>query len=113
MPLPPRLRTFLTLTCMLLACAHAQAFWWRAHDEPPPIVRTEPPSAKEVQSLGFGQRAMNDQVVRFGLARHVPLIPDWSAAQSGKLLASWNPVQSPGPHPTRIAVQGAPWSHWY
>ncbi|MEY4653790.1 MAG: hypothetical protein RI884_2371 [Pseudomonadota bacterium] len=95
-----------TLVCALLVCANAQAFWGRPYDEPPPIVRTEPPSVQEVQQLGFGQRAMNDQVVRFGLARHVPLIPDWSAAQSGKLLASWNPVQAPGPHPTLVIQHG-------
>lgn len=90
----------------MLVSVNVQAFWERSHEEPPPIVRTEPPSEDEVRQLQFGQRALNDQVVRFGLARHVPLIPDWSAARSGKLLASWNPVQVPGPHPTLVIQHG-------
>lgn len=106
MPLTLSLRALVALTCMFLACGHTHAFWGRAYDEPPPIVRTEPPSVQEVQALGFGNRAFNEQVVRFGLARHVPLIPDWSAAQSGKLLASWNPVQTPGPHPALLIQHG-------
>jgi len=89
-----------------LAGAPAQAFWGRAYDEPPPIVRTEPPNRQEVQKLQMGQRAFNDQVVRFGLARHEPLIPDWSAAKSGQLLASWNPAPGEGRHPTLVLQHG-------
>jgi hypothetical protein len=51
MPLPLSLRTFVALTCMLLAYGHAQAFWGRAYDGPLPIVRTEPPSAQELRQL--------------------------------------------------------------
>jgi dienelactone hydrolase len=95
------------LTCVALAMAGpVHAFWGNDYDEPPPIVRVEPPSQQEVRALGFGQQALNEQVPRFGLARHVPLIPDWSKAQSGKLLASWNPVQAEGQHPTLVIQHG-------
>ncbi len=98
----------LAVSLVLAVCAPqaVHAFLGRAYDEPPPIVRTEPPNAQEVQKLQFGQRAFNDQVVRFGLARHVPLVPDWSAARSGKLLASWNPSSREGTHPTVVIQHG-------
>lgn len=54
------------------------AFWGSDYDEPPPIIRTEPPNAQEIKNLKFGNKALNDQVIRFGLAIHTPLIPDWS-----------------------------------
>jgi dienelactone hydrolase len=85
---------------------NAHSFWGKDHEEPPPIIRTEPPSAAEVQALGFGNRAMNDQLPRFGLSRHTPLIPDWSKANSGKLLASWNSAPQPGRHPTLVIQHG-------
>ncbi len=106
MPLARTLVLPLLLAGLLPLAAPAQAFWGRTYDEPPPIVRTAPPSQQEVQQLQFGQRAMNEQPPRFGLARHVPLIPDWSARQSGKLLASWNPVSAPGRHPTLVIQHG-------
>lgn len=85
---------------------HANAFFNRSHEEPPPIVRLEPPSAEEMKRLNMGNRAANDQPVRYGLARHLPLIPDWSKAQSGHLLASWNPQSQHGKHPTLVIQHG-------
>lgn len=86
--------------------ANSQAFWGKDDEEPPAITRTEPPSAAEVQALGFGQRAMNDQPARFGLAQHRPLIPDWSKAKSGQLLASWNLTPQAGKNPTLVIQHG-------
>ena len=86
--------------------ANAHAFWGKDYEEPPPIVRTVPPSAAEVQALGFGQKALNEQPVRFGLAQHFPWIPDWSKAQSGQLLASWNLNPEAGRHPTLVIQHG-------
>ena len=84
----------------------SMAFWGKDYPEPPPIIRTEPPNAQEVQKLQFGRLSMNDQAARFGLAKHAPLIPDWSAAKSGKLLGSWNPVSHEGNHPTLVIQHG-------
>jgi dipeptidyl aminopeptidase/acylaminoacyl peptidase len=84
----------------------AKAFWGREYDEPPPIVRTEPPNLQEVQKLKFGNLAMNDQPIRFGLARHVPLIRDWSQSNSGKLLASWTLSKKDGKQPTIVFQHG-------
>jgi len=102
-----RLRRLLGLAALAAgAIAPAQAFWGKDYEEPPPIIRTEPPSAQEMRHLQMGNRALNDQVVRFGLARHLPLIPDWSRANSGHLLASWNPVAALGRHPTLVIQHG-------
>ena len=87
------------------SAAHA-FFWGKEYDEPPPIVRTEPPNLQEVQKLKFGNLAMNDQPIRFGLARHVPLIPDWSQSNSGKLLASWTPSKKDGKQATIVFQHG-------
>ena len=82
------------------------AFWGKEYEEPPPIVRTEPPNLQEVQKLKFGNMAMNEQLRRYGLARHVPLIPDWSQANSGKLLASWTPNHKDGKQATIVLQHG-------
>jgi dienelactone hydrolase len=84
----------------------ANAFWRNDYDEPPPIIRTEPPNLQEVQKLKFGNRALNEQPPRYGLAQHVPLIPDWSKANSGKLLASWTPSNKEGKQPTLVIQHG-------
>jgi dienelactone hydrolase len=84
----------------------SMAFWGKDYLEPPPIIRTEPPNAQEVQKLQFGRLSMNDQAKRFGLAKHAPVIPDWSAAKSGKLLGSWNPLSHEGRHPTLVIQHG-------
>lgn len=85
---------------------NAHAFFKTDYEEPPPIVREDPPSAQEVRVLNLGNSAANDQPPRFGLARHLPLIPDWSKARSGKLLASWNPQRQTEKHPTLVIQHG-------
>ena len=100
-------RVLLCSACAALAFVfNVHAFWTKDAEEPPPIIRTEPPSAAEVRALGFGNKAMNDQLVRFGLSPHAPLIPDWSKANSGKLLASWNISPKPGRNPTLVIQHG-------
>jgi dienelactone hydrolase len=84
----------------------ANAFWGKEYEEPPPIVRAEPPNLQEVQKLKIGNKALNEQIIRFGLARHVPLIPDWSKAQTGKLFGSWNIANGVGKQPTIIIQHG-------
>jgi dienelactone hydrolase len=91
---------------VVTASFNANAIVDTEFQDPPPIVRIEPPSAEEVRSLNLGNRAANDQPIRFGLAHHLPLIPDWSRAQSGKLLASWNPQIQSGKHPTLVIQHG-------
>lgn len=68
--------SFACLLALAMMSSSVFAFWGKDYEEPPPIVRNEPPNLQEVQQLKFGNRAMNDQPIRFGLARHVPLIPD-------------------------------------
>ena len=94
------------ITYILCAPHIANAFWGSDYDEPPPIIRTEPPNAQEIKNLKFGNKALNEQVIRFGLAIHTPLIPDWSEKKSGKLLASWNPNNQNGKHPTLVIQHG-------
>lgn len=89
-----------------LLCLNAHAFLGRDYEEPPQIIRVEAPTAAELQKLKLGNKDSNEQVVRFGLARHVPLIPDWSKANSGKLLASWTPQSADGKHPTLVIQHG-------
>ena len=103
---PVRVFSRLLFLCLLAVSGPALAFWGNDYDEPPPIIRMEPPSQQEVKALGFGNQALNEQVTRFGLAKHVPLISDWSKAQSGKLLASWNPLAADGKHPTLVIQHG-------
>ena len=103
---PVRVFSRLLFLCLLALSGSSLAFWGRDYDEPPPIIRLEPPSQQEVKALGFGNQALNEQVTRFGLAKHVPLISDWSKAQSGKLLASWNPLAADGKHPTLVIQHG-------
>ena len=95
-----------TIYVLLFTAIPTQAFWGKDFDEPPPIVRTEPPNLQEVQKLKFGNKALNEQVIRYGLASHVPLIPDWSEKKSGKLLASWNPIKQDGKYPTIVIQHG-------
>ncbi len=76
------------------------------YDEPPSINRFEPPNIEEVKKLKFGNKGLNEQVVRFGLAQHKSLIPDWSVKKTGKLLASWNPYLKDGKHPTLVIQHG-------
>jgi len=90
---PVRVFSRLLFLCLLALAGPALAFWGNDYDEPPPIIRMEPPSQQEVKALGFGNQALNEQVTRFGLARHVPLVPDWPGnwqlferAQGGFLL---------------------------
>lgn len=99
------LPVFLAL-CASVAAHAVLAFGGQDDEEPPPIVRQEPPNAAEVQALQMGNQAFNAQVVRYGLAPHVPLVPDWSKAQSGKLMASWNPNPQAGRHPTLVIQHG-------
>jgi len=94
------------MLALALASTSVFAFWGKEYEEPPPIVRTEPLNLQEVQKLKLGNRAMNDQPIRFGLARHVPLIPDWSKANSGKLLASWTPNDNAGKHAAVVLQHG-------
>ena len=103
---PVRVFSRLLLLFLLALAGPVLAFWGSDYDEPPPIIRLEPPSQQEVKALGFGNQALNEQVIRFSLARHVPLIPDWSKVQSGKLLASWNPLVADGKHPTLVIQHG-------
>ena len=91
---------------ILFFSAPVCAFWGKEYEEPPPIVRTEPPNLEEVQKLKFGNLAFNEQPKRFGLTRHIPVVPDWSEAKSGKLLASWNPTKKDGKHPTIVLQHG-------
>jgi dienelactone hydrolase len=91
---------------VLLFCSSIHAFGAKDYEEPPAIIRTDPPNAEEVQKLKFGNKALNEQVIRFGLARHQPLIPDWSGSKSGKLLASWNPSHKEGKNPTLVIQHG-------
>jgi len=78
-----------------------------AEIEPPPIVRTEPFNLQEVLKIGsLGTKALNDQVIRYGLARFTPLIPDWSKANSGKLLASWTTTNTNSKQPTIVFQHG-------
>jgi len=95
-----------TLCFTLFFAGSVCAFWGKDFDEPPPIVRLDPPNLQEVQKLKLGNRALNEQVVRYGLAPHSPLIPDWSEKKSGKLLASWNPQTQAGKHPTLVIQHG-------
>ncbi len=94
------------LSVWFLWASSAQAFWWREYDEPPPIMRTEPLNLQEVLKLKMGNRPLNAQVIRYGLAPHVPLIPDWSEKKSGKLLASWTPSNKEGKNPTLVIQHG-------
>lgn len=98
--------SFACLLALAMMSSSVFAFWGKDYEEPPPIVRNEPPNLQEVQQLKFGNRAMNDQPNRFGLARHVPLIPDWSKANAGKLLASWTPNDNVGKHATVVFQHG-------
>ena len=66
------------ITYFLCAPHIVNAFWGSDYDEPPPITRIEPPNTEEVKRLKFGNKGLNEQVIRFGLAQHIPLIPDWS-----------------------------------
>jgi dienelactone hydrolase len=84
----------------------ANSLLGKKYEEPPPIVRTNPPSLQEVQKLKFGNKSMNEQVIRYGLTPHVPLIPDWSKKKSGKLLASWNPSNKNDKNPTLVIQHG-------
>ena len=92
--------------CAVLTSGTTFGFWNRDYDEPPAIIRVEPPTSEEMQRLNFGRYSANAQIRRFGLADHTPLIPDWSKAQSGKLLASWNPAETPGRRPTIVLQHG-------
>jgi dienelactone hydrolase len=103
---PVRVFSRLLFLSLLALAGPALAFWGSDYDEPPPIIRLEPPSQQEVKAIGFGNQAFNEQVTRFGLAKHVPLVPDWSKAKSGKLLASWNPLAADGKHPTLVIQHG-------
>ena len=47
---------FLSLLALVVP---ALAFWGSDYDEPPPIVRLEPPSQQEVKALGFGNKALH------------------------------------------------------
>lgn len=76
------------------------------HEPPPPIVRSHPPTAAEVRTHGVGAMNTNDFVGRFRLAPFRPVVPDWSEAQSGMLLASWNPSRRPGRNPTIVIQHG-------
>ena len=101
--------SFSSITILLVLASTSTsipAFWGKDYEEPPPIVRTEPPNLQEVQKLKIGIFAMNEVVIRYGLARHVPLIPDWSKANSGKLLASWTPTNKDGKQATIVFQHG-------
>ena len=97
----------LLVVLLVLACGNSHAWFFNTnYSEPPPIVRTSPPGVEEAIQLNFGQRSFDDQVVRFGLNRFKPLIPDWSAKKSGHLLASWNPNQNGLKNPTVVLQHG-------
>lgn len=100
-----KLPNFIIFMALLIANS-VHAFWGNDFDEPPPIIRRDPPSLREVQNLKFGNKALNEQVIRFGLATHTPLISDWSAKKSGKLLASWTPQTQDGRYPTIVFQHG-------
>lgn len=97
----------LLLVLSVLACSNSYAWFFNTdYPEPPPIVRNTPPSAEESIRLNFGQRSFDDQVVRFGLNRFKPLVPDWSTKKSGHLLVSWNPNYNGQRNPTVVLQHG-------
>ena len=86
--------------CFLAACSLP------AYEQPPPIVRTNAPTAAEVRAHGVGAMDVNRFISRFRLAEFRPIVPDWSEAQSGNLLASWNTSRRPGKNPTIVIQHG-------
>ena len=97
----------LSVVAALLLSGNSYAWFSSAtYPEPPPIVRTSPLSAEESVKLTFGAKAFNDQVIRYGLNKFEPLVPDWSAKKSGHLLVSWNPNQNGQKNPTVVIQHG-------
>lgn len=97
----------LLVVASLLFCNSSHAWFFNTdYPEPPPIVRTSPPSAEEMKSLKMGVKGANEQVIRYGLALHTPTIPDWSKNKTGKLIASWNPTTGNTKRPAIVMQHG-------
>ncbi len=90
----------------LLASTTSYAWFNSDYPEPPPIVRSHGMTAEEMRRMDWGQRSVDEQIVRYGLQRFRPIIPDWSAKKSGQLLASWNPVYNGQKNPTVVLQHG-------
>ena len=52
------------ITYLLCATHTVNAFWGSDYDEPPPIIRTEPPNAQEIKKANIEQKEVKSTEVR-------------------------------------------------